>query len=62
MFFKLFDGCHFDSKFLNEYGLESFVEVPFTNENKDIQLPQNLESSLIEVLKSVKKQGGKPEN
>lgn len=38
-FFNSFRGMVFDDDFKERFGVDTFLEVNLTNENKDIELP-----------------------
>ncbi len=54
MFFKTYQGYKLDERFLQKYGFDEFLHIPFTLENKNIQLPENLKTSLIACISKTK--------
>ena len=53
MFFKFYFRFKFDKPFLEQFQFDDFLELPFTFEHEDIELPGNLERSMMECLEKV---------
>lgn len=55
MFFKFYFRESFGQTFLNDYNLDSFLEVPLTIEDTYLPIPQDIIDLLEEILKQTNK-------
>lgn len=52
-FFKCYKGQKFDKKFLEDHKVDEFMRVPLTYEHKDLELPENLNTSMENCLNMI---------
>ena len=50
LFFQQFKGTKFNQSFMEELGFENIIEVCFTMEHEDLELPPKLEKALRQAV------------